>query len=157
MTVTESARLAGAPKFLERAIDIDTHEMIPFHMWGEFFGEEVAERLAQLEHNPFWCDNGGNTIVRPDITGDTTEITEDSVWHTKGPSAPSAFDLVRRCDVLNEMGDIGWGGWGGCLGQRRAERSGAQCRGDQHRSEPAFAKHRQPFCNRVKQMGRRCR
>jgi predicted TIM-barrel fold metal-dependent hydrolase len=104
MTVTESASLAGVPKFLERAIDVDTHEMIPFHMWGEFFGEEVADRLTQLEHNPFWCDNGGNTIVRPDIAGDTTEITEDSVWHTKGPSAPSAFDLVRRCDVLNEMG-----------------------------------------------------
>lgn len=94
----------GALRFFGRAIDIDTHEMIPFHMWPQYYGEEVATRLKGLETNRFFNDNGGNTIVRPDITADRTEITPETVWRTKGVAAPGAFDMSRRCEVLDAMG-----------------------------------------------------
>ncbi|WP_103383095.1 amidohydrolase family protein [Pseudonocardia dioxanivorans] len=78
--------------------------MIPFHMWGETFGEEIAEKLAPCETSPFFADNGANTAVRPDLTGDDTEISHDSVWNLKGCAAPAAIDVSRRPAVMDEQG-----------------------------------------------------
>jgi predicted TIM-barrel fold metal-dependent hydrolase len=104
LATATQGQAAGALPFFGRAIDIDTHEMIPFHLWSEFYGERVADRLKGLESNPFFNDNGGNTIVRPEITADVTEITPQTVWNVKGVAAPGAFDLRRRGEVLDAMG-----------------------------------------------------
>jgi predicted TIM-barrel fold metal-dependent hydrolase len=104
MTTQTSTQTTDNPPFFGRAIDCDTHEMIPFHMWGEYFGEEVADVLKPLEHNRYFNDNGRNSIVRPDITADDREISEVNVWNDKGPDAPGAFDLRRRAEVLDVMG-----------------------------------------------------
>ncbi|MCU1394821.1 MAG: amidohydrolase [Ilumatobacteraceae bacterium] len=96
--------VASSTSVLDRSIDLDTHEMIPFHMWGEFFGEKVASKLAGCETSPFFADNGKNTSVRPDILADDTEITYDNVWQMKGSSAPSAIDVGRRAEVMDAMG-----------------------------------------------------
>ncbi|MBN9112444.1 MAG: amidohydrolase family protein [Pseudonocardia sp.] len=102
--ITPQLHAAEPLPFFGRAIDIDTHEMIPFHMWPEYYGQQVADRLKGLENNRFFNDNGGNTIVRPDITSDSTEISPETVWNTKGVAAPGAFDMRRRCEVLDAMG-----------------------------------------------------
>jgi predicted TIM-barrel fold metal-dependent hydrolase len=89
--------------FGARSMDVDSHEMVPFHMWAEHFGEEIAEALQPFGTSPRATDNGLNTIVRPDILADDTLITEESVWHTKGASAPGAFDMHRRLEVMDMM------------------------------------------------------
>ena len=39
-----------------------------------------------------------------ELRGDTAPINAETVWTTKGPGAPSAADLRRRPQVLDEMG-----------------------------------------------------
>src|SRR6516164_7273382 len=89
---------------IDHAVDVDTHEMVPFHLWPEHFGEEVAERMAPFATSPRFTDNGPNTIVRPDVLADDAPITHESVWHEKGASAPAAFDVARRAEVMDAMG-----------------------------------------------------
>jgi predicted TIM-barrel fold metal-dependent hydrolase len=86
---------------LNHTIDVDSHEMAPTHVWGEMFGENssnlaraAAVMLAQL---------GDNSVVYPDLA-DRADITEQTVWTTKGPPAPGAFDFKRRLEVLDLMG-----------------------------------------------------
>lgn len=85
-----------------RVSDLDSHEMIPVHMWADSFGPE-AELLAPLSAGLI-ARAGANSTVREDVRGDFTEITHDTVWRQKGPDAPSAIDLARRPEVLDAMG-----------------------------------------------------
>lgn len=84
-------------------IDLDSHEMIPMHMWAETFGEEAAEMFAPLAAGLI-SRAGANSTKRDDIAGDVMAIDHDTVWNHKGPDAPSAIDLGRRAEVLDAMG-----------------------------------------------------
>lgn len=86
------------------AVDVDTHEMIPFHFWAQEFGEPIATKLAGCEVNPFFADAGGNTSVRPDIAADDVAIAPDVVSSMKGCAAPGAIDMSRRPAVMQAMG-----------------------------------------------------
>lgn len=86
------------------AIDVDSHEMVPFHMWGDTFGADIAQHFAPFGKSTRFLNNGANTIVRPDILADNRPITQESVWHLKGPDAPAAIDIRRRPEVLDAMG-----------------------------------------------------
>lgn len=81
------------------AMDLDSHEMVPTHMWPELFGPAGAVLGPLVEHRPTL-----NTVARPDIVGDAAPITPSSVWEMKGPGAPSAIDLGRRPAVMDVMG-----------------------------------------------------
>jgi predicted TIM-barrel fold metal-dependent hydrolase len=86
------------------AIDVDSHEMVPFHLWGEAFGADIAEHFAPFGSSDRFLNNGKNTIVRPDVVADDAPITPESVWHAKGVDAPAAIDILRRPEVLDTMG-----------------------------------------------------
>jgi len=91
------------PKSSSRILDVDSHEMIPVHMWGEAFGEEVSRLLAPLAKG-LLSRSGVNSTVRDDIKGDLNPITEEAVWTQRGPDAPGAIDIGRRTAVLDAMG-----------------------------------------------------
>src|SRR5262249_32269935 len=91
-TTGGSRMSAIAPEVL--AIDVDSHEMIPMHMWEDSFGPEVVP-LAELSADK-WSRMGEDTVVRPDINADDLEISESAVWNVKGPRAPGAIDMGRR-------------------------------------------------------------
>ena len=93
MTVTEVAPNTGTRSFLRRMVDVDTHEMVPFHLWGEFFGEEIATQLAPSETDPVPRQRQQHA-VRPDITADVTEITQESVWNMRDAPARSICPAV---------------------------------------------------------------
>ncbi|MCW2799786.1 MAG: hypothetical protein JWQ70_1258 [Aeromicrobium sp.] len=102
MTMQAESRFSGA-NYLDRALDADSHEMIPLEFWGAVFSEEIAAKLAKANIQMF-TTRAENSLSRPDITADDTVITHDSVWTTKGPGAPGAIDFVRRLSVLDAMG-----------------------------------------------------
>lgn len=85
--------------------DVDAHEMIPGHLLGDFFGDagRTMGRLYEVGHelNP---DPTEVNMYRPDVDGDTMEVTSDTVWKVRGPDAPSAIDLSRRVEVMDAMG-----------------------------------------------------
>jgi predicted TIM-barrel fold metal-dependent hydrolase len=83
-------------------LDADAHEMVPYHMWPDVFGEEGAAALAPILDQPGNLLEG-NTIL-PDIKADDAEINEHNVWRLKGAGAPGAIDMDRRVDVLDFMG-----------------------------------------------------
>ena len=89
---------------LDRVIDVDSHEMIPTHMWEDWFGDDVAPVIAMLQRSPRSTDNGLNTIARPDVVADDAEITSSSVWNAKGAAAPGAIDMSRRVEAMDAMG-----------------------------------------------------
>ncbi|MGD9995663.1 MAG: amidohydrolase family protein [Ilumatobacteraceae bacterium] len=89
---------------LDRSIDVDSHEMIPCHVWLEWFGDDVAPVIDLMNSSPRATNNGLNTIARPDIVADDAEITSTSVWNDKGAAAPGAFDMDRRIDAMDAMG-----------------------------------------------------
>jgi predicted TIM-barrel fold metal-dependent hydrolase len=93
--------LDAMPASLEHSLDLDSHEMIPVHMWPEHFGEagEMLRPIAKLTANL-----AENTMVREDLKGDLEAIDAHSVWHSKGPNAPGAIDHRRRPAVLDAMG-----------------------------------------------------
>lgn len=88
---------------LDGVIDLDSHEMIPMHMWGRHFGEEAAALVQPLAQGLI-SRCGANATVREDISGDVMAIDYDSVWNNKGPDTPSAIDLARRPAVMDMMG-----------------------------------------------------
>lgn len=90
--------------FLERVIDIDTHEMIPFHLWGDYFGEDIAAKLAACEDSPLLSGLGENSNVRPDVIGDVADISYETTNILKGCGAPGAIDLRRRAAVMDMQG-----------------------------------------------------
>ena len=89
-------------EFLRHVIDIDSHEMMPTHLWAEPFGP-VAQEFIDLAHRRM-ADAAENSLVRPDLVGDVVEITDENVWAMKGPGAPGAADFSRRPEVLDVMG-----------------------------------------------------
>lgn len=84
-------------------LDVDSHEMVPLEFWAEVFDEAVAEALIGAKIKLF-TEYAENSISRPDITSDSTEISEETVWTVKGPGAPGAIDFGRRSAVLDAMG-----------------------------------------------------
>jgi predicted TIM-barrel fold metal-dependent hydrolase len=87
------------------ALDLDSHEMMPTHMYPVVFGEigrqveEIYDRRRAVESEP-----SDNDLTRPDIVGDTVPIDAETIWCIKGPSSPGAIDMNRRVDVLDAMG-----------------------------------------------------
>ena len=89
---------------IDRAIDVDSHEMIPCHIWEAMFGDDVAPVIAMLNSSPRATNNGLNTIARPDVLVDDAEITTSAVWTAKGAAAPGAIDMDRRVEAMDAMG-----------------------------------------------------
>lgn len=83
-------------------MDADSHEMIPMHMWADAFGERAAALFTPLAGGLI-SRAGKNSTKRDDIVDDSMPISYDTVWNHKGPESPSAIDLGRRIDVLDEM------------------------------------------------------
>src|SRR5579871_6590703 len=83
-----------------RITDVDSHEQIPAQAWVETFGEAMrpfAEvKLSQPATNPNHPNVQG-------YAGDVMELTDQNVWTNKGPSAPGAFDVRRRLQVMDAM------------------------------------------------------
>ncbi|MGV0837580.1 amidohydrolase family protein [Mycolicibacterium thermoresistibile] len=85
-------------------LDIDSHEMIPLHMWPEAFGD-AAVKFTELATNTAMVDNlGENSMRRDDLGADDDAIDPATVWDIKGPAAPSAIKMSRRVEVLDAMG-----------------------------------------------------
>ncbi len=83
------------------ACDVDAHEMAPSHLWGEIFGEaasEIADIVLPLQQNA-----GVNSMHDPSVTDDSAAIDTVTVWQSRGMTAPGAFDLSRRPEVLDTM------------------------------------------------------
>jgi predicted TIM-barrel fold metal-dependent hydrolase len=89
---------------LDRALDADSHEMVPVHLWPRVFGPEIEPYVGLFSGMALLRGAGANAMVREDIAGDETAISHESVWELKGPDAPSAIDLGRRAAVLDQMG-----------------------------------------------------
>jgi predicted TIM-barrel fold metal-dependent hydrolase len=87
---------------LDQVMDVDAHEMVPTHMWADEFGESSAQ-LAVMA-GPTFAKMGANNFVNPELVADNAEITSETVWHLRGTGAPSAADLTRRPEVMDEMG-----------------------------------------------------
>jgi predicted TIM-barrel fold metal-dependent hydrolase len=87
---------------VERALDVDSHEMVPLEMRREVFGD-IELHTAAMNFGVRARPSTNNTSM-PDLAGDVTPIDHESVWNMKGPYAPSAIDLARRPAVLDEMG-----------------------------------------------------
>jgi predicted TIM-barrel fold metal-dependent hydrolase len=89
---------------LQGCNDVDSHEMLPFHMWPEVFGE-AGERFVNTCSNMTILDEAAeNSLRRNDLSDDAGDINADTVWGIRGPSAPSAIDLRRRAEVMDVMG-----------------------------------------------------
>ena len=84
-------------------LDVDSHEMAPLELWGEVFGDDIARRVGEVGFE-IHSRRRANPLSVPGLTGDTTPITQETVWQMKGAAAPSAIDLRRRPEVLDEMG-----------------------------------------------------
>jgi predicted TIM-barrel fold metal-dependent hydrolase len=85
-------------------IDVDSHEMVPIGMWPEIFGDEAAPYVEPFQKMWLFNNAADNVMNRADLIADDVEITYDTVWNLKGPSAPSAIDVRRRPAVLDAMG-----------------------------------------------------
>lgn len=88
--------------YLKHTLDADSHEMIPSNLWTDYFGP-AAQEIADRKFERF-ANSADNSVFRPDVTGDNEAITPESVWTIKGPGAPSAIDLSRRCEAMDVMG-----------------------------------------------------
>lgn len=72
-------------------MDIDSHEMIPLHMWPEAFGQ-AAVTFTNLATNTGMVDNlGENSMRRDDLGADDDAVDPATIWNLKGPAAPSAI------------------------------------------------------------------
>jgi predicted TIM-barrel fold metal-dependent hydrolase len=87
-----------------RITDVDAHEMMPRTRYEEYFGERgrrFDDATQQIFKGIAESKGPNNTFIDVD---DTMEITPETVWTQKGPTAPSAFDFSRRPEVLDTMG-----------------------------------------------------
>lgn len=87
-----------------RVLDVDSHEMIRDEMREEHFGHTELHDVAQTFGIRKVRKHHANQTSVPGLTGDVTPINQDTVWNLKGPAAPSAIDMSRRPEVLDEMG-----------------------------------------------------
>lgn len=84
-----------------RIVDVDSHEQMPAQVWVENFGEitrDYAETL--MAKAPARNPNHPNVKGYP---GDVRELTPETLWTNKGPTAPGAVDMARRLEVLDMM------------------------------------------------------
>lgn len=101
-TSAGSAKLPAASPLIARMIDLDSHEMVPPQLRDGIFGQT---RLNDIIMSTVIQSQLNRPDVSPEaVTTDDAPITYDSVWKSKGASAPSAIDLDRRPDVLDAMG-----------------------------------------------------
>jgi predicted TIM-barrel fold metal-dependent hydrolase len=85
------------------AMDIDSHEMTPLHLWGTTFGPNFGTFGDMILPTMARFGSSANNFDRPGLTDDLP-ITPEVVWHDRGPGAPGAFDIARRLEVLQAMG-----------------------------------------------------
>ncbi|MCW2799780.1 MAG: hypothetical protein JWQ70_1252, partial [Aeromicrobium sp.] len=63
---------AEAAPILDGCTDVDSHEMLPVHMWREAFGELANDLVDVMEHAADYRDNRAeNSLVRPDLVSDS--------------------------------------------------------------------------------------
>jgi predicted TIM-barrel fold metal-dependent hydrolase len=103
MSIAEHTDVQLAPD-LPNCTDVDSHEMIPVHMWPEVFGDAGQRFLDMCSNLAIFGAAAENSLRRDDLSGDTMAITEETVWGVRGPEAPSAIDLTRRTAVMDAMG-----------------------------------------------------
>lgn len=103
MSIAAPADTPLAPD-LHDCTDVDSHEMIPVHMWPEVFGDAGQRFVDMCSNMEIFGAAAENSLRRDDLSGDTMEISEETVWGVRGPDAPSAIDLTRRADVMDTMG-----------------------------------------------------
>ena len=77
-------------------LDVDSHEYTPVNMWEEQFGSVAHDFVAAFA--------GSKMPIAQHVERDDTEITAETVWRTKFGTAPGAFDLRRRLEVLDFTG-----------------------------------------------------
>jgi hypothetical protein len=77
-------------------MDADSHEYTPLNMWVEQFGSVVQDFTDAFAAT--------SMPIGRFVAADTTGIDEASVWQTKFASAPGAFDLSRRLEVMDFTG-----------------------------------------------------
>ena len=87
---------------VERVLDVDSHEMVPVELREAIFGATELHAVGRKFKISERSRPNKNSM--PDLAGDVTPISYDSVWNMKGPYAPSAIDLSRRPEVLDAMG-----------------------------------------------------
>ena len=95
--------MTSTASILDQIPDIDGHEMVPTHLWGEEFGP-AAGRIAELSYPYLMMMKGGNDFHNPDFRGDIAEITLETVWNVRGTDAPASTDFTRRIEVMDLMG-----------------------------------------------------
>jgi predicted TIM-barrel fold metal-dependent hydrolase len=82
-------------------VDVDSHEMIPVHLWPEMFGEgtSACAQLISSAHEP-----GGINSLVAGVHSDEGSITAGTASWQAGVVAPGAYDLERRLDWLDFCG-----------------------------------------------------
>src|SRR5262245_54854357 len=96
MTTTTAAIPTVLEPFAGQILDADSHEYTPMNLWEDQFGSVVREFVRAFA--------GSKMPIQRFVAADDTEITADTVWKTKFASAPGAFDLRRRSEVLDFTG-----------------------------------------------------
>jgi predicted TIM-barrel fold metal-dependent hydrolase len=81
--------------------DTDGHEAMPIKRWEDTYGAEIRPLAAALLKAG---DEGEAIIQHPDLDGDETEITVESVWQVKMEKAPGCYDIGRRIEVMDFTG-----------------------------------------------------
>src|SRR4051794_28178821 len=105
MTSTlDPALSAVVGEYLGRIVDVDSHEMLTVQMWPETFGWAGAQMQKIAAVGGAFTNAAENAADRPDLLGDDAPIDHDGVWNVKGPGAPSAIDLSRRLEVMDQQG-----------------------------------------------------
>ena len=85
-------------------LDIDSHEMLPAQVWVREMGP-ITQDLATM-----WLNNGESIHTdrnHPNVPGyreDDAPIDAESIWQSKGATAPGAADPRRRVAVMDMMG-----------------------------------------------------
>jgi predicted TIM-barrel fold metal-dependent hydrolase len=103
-SINPNSKSVAPDHYMNRCIDVDSHEMAPIHAWPELFGDSAKEFVDLCVRMELMNNHGVNTMNRPDIERDCMAINEQTVWRERGPSAPGAFDLDRRLEVMDVMG-----------------------------------------------------
>ena len=87
-------------------LDVDAHEMAPSELWESIYGPvagEITRITASVFQNVAQSGNE-NSLFGTGVLADETPITHDTVWNVKGAKAPSAIDMGRRLEVMDQMG-----------------------------------------------------
>lgn len=79
--------------FHGRIADLDAHLQIPADLYPDILGPAGDKIAADFRHIPYF--NSGEGEVK---------ATEESIWKVKGVSAPGAYTLENRLQVMDMMG-----------------------------------------------------